>query len=206
MTSLVYTLESKPKSQWGLYGSYVMASSSLGSLLGFFMRTLMSRKDLVAWGWRLPFLAGIVVAFSAYYLKFHCEEIEPEPEAKRTNPIKEAFKPENRTALLASALVPMLWASGFYVTFVWMAIYMEELCDNPPGFVVRTPTFPRRADARPQSFLEEGRSCTRPSRSESLLRESILKISPRRDRDRSACTGSMRRLAADLSPGAGGPN
>jgi len=47
------------------------------------------------------------------------------------NPIKVAFRKGNRLALLEAALTPMLWASGFYVSFVWMAVFMDELLDPP---------------------------------------------------------------------------
>lgn len=47
------------------------------------------------------------------------------------NPIRVAFRPGNRLALLSTSIVPMLWASGFYVSFVWVAIFMQELLEPP---------------------------------------------------------------------------
>ena len=38
---------------------------------------------------------------------------------------------QNRLALLSTSITPMLWAAGFYVSFVWMSIFMEELMDPP---------------------------------------------------------------------------
>lgn len=37
----------------------------------------------------------------------------------------------NLAPLLASALVPMLPCANYYVTFVWMAVYMETILDPP---------------------------------------------------------------------------
>jgi MHS family proline/betaine transporter-like MFS transporter len=75
MSSLVFTLERHPKSKWGLYGSYVMAAANGGTLLGglvaSFIRRSLSEEALYAWGWRIPFLSGILVSFSGYYLKHH---------------------------------------------------------------------------------------------------------------------------------------
>lgn len=147
MSSLIYTVESHPKTKWGLYGSFVMAASSLGtlfgSLVGSILRKVLSYEDLVAWGWRLPFLAGILVGFSAFYLKYHCEEEHSGAQLSRqgeVNPIKAAFARENRRALIAASFVPMLWACGFYITFVWMAIYMDKLSGNrvPNAFAVNS--------------------------------------------------------------------
>jgi MHS family proline/betaine transporter-like MFS transporter len=39
------------------------------------------------------------------------------------------FSKENRRSLIASSLVPILWSAGFYLCFVWMAIYMAEPID-----------------------------------------------------------------------------
>jgi MFS transporter, MHS family, proline/betaine transporter len=48
-----------------------------------------------------------------------------------SNPLRIAFSQENRRSLRASSMVPLLWSGGFYLTFVWMAIYMKDLI-NPP--------------------------------------------------------------------------
>lgn len=48
-----------------------------------------------------------------------------------TNPLRLAFSKGNRRSLLASAMVPCLWAAGFYLSFVWMATYMKELLEPP---------------------------------------------------------------------------
>ena len=34
-------------------------------------------------------------------------------------------------ALISATLVPMLWGAGFYITFVWMAIYMDDILQPP---------------------------------------------------------------------------
>jgi MFS family permease len=47
------------------------------------------------------------------------------------NPIKLAFSRANMRPLLSSIMVPLLWSSGFYLTFVWMAVFMSDLIDPP---------------------------------------------------------------------------
>lgn len=152
--SLVYTVEKRPKSQWGYYGSLPMVAANVGTLLGnlcgALMRQVLTDEQLRAWGWRLPFFSGILIAFVALYLKkhgadgaYHDEgngEVSEEAIAamsksvKPHNPIKTAFRRENRLALLSTSIVPMLWGAGFYVSFVWIAIFMDELMDPPmPG-------------------------------------------------------------------------
>jgi len=153
VSSLVYTCENNPKSQWGLYGSFVMAAANFGTLLGGLVSTLMRAvlddDQLESWGWRIPFLSGILVSFCGLYLKFYCEDDAIEGHhggssdgkgSSVENPIKAAFSKGNLRALLAATLVPMVWSGGFYITFVWMAIFMDDLV-NPPvpkGFLVNS--------------------------------------------------------------------
>jgi MFS family permease len=47
------------------------------------------------------------------------------------NPICVAVRPSNLRPILAASLVPMLWSGSFYLTFVWMAVYMSSLSDAP---------------------------------------------------------------------------
>jgi MHS family proline/betaine transporter-like MFS transporter len=164
--SLVYTVEKRPKSQWGYYGSLPMVAANVGTLLGnicgAMMRSILTEEQLVTWGWRIPFFSGILIAFVSCYLRKYGtdsgynsseynsgrdnttqqgqaqqeaqqvqQEEDPRVHTKPHNPIKVAFRRENRLALLSTSIVPMLWASGFYVSFVWIAIYMEELMDPP---------------------------------------------------------------------------
>lgn len=147
VSSLVYTCENNPRGQWGLYGSFVMAAANFGTLLGgviaYVMRVSLNEEQLRSWGWRLPFLSGILVSLCGFYLKYFSDDdaIEhhhggggPDGKKMRVNPIKAALGKGNRRGLLASSLVPMLWSAGFYITFVWMATFMGVLVDPPvPG-------------------------------------------------------------------------
>ena len=79
MSSLVYTLESHPPSRWGLYGSYIMSAANFGTFLGgivaYYLRnTLLTYRQLLEWGWRVPFLSGVVIAFCGFYLKYYCPD------------------------------------------------------------------------------------------------------------------------------------
>jgi len=140
--SLVYTVEMKDKKHWGYYGSIVMAAANIGTLLGnligALLRSILTKEQLFSWGWRIPFLSGIVIAFVAAFLKIHGKEHHPnegeydqeesqESLGQSKHPLREALRKENRAALISATLTPMLWGAGFYLTYVWMAIYMQEL-------------------------------------------------------------------------------
>jgi MHS family proline/betaine transporter-like MFS transporter len=142
--SLVYTVEKRPKSQWGYYGSLPMVAANVGTLLGnlcgALMRQVLNDEQLHTWGWRIPFFSGIIIAFVACYLRrsgadVHTNQgVYDHQNSEVKNPIRVAVRKGNRLALLSTSLAPMLWASGFYVSFVWMAVFMEELLEPPiPG-------------------------------------------------------------------------
>jgi len=160
-SSVCYILESKPKEHWGYYGSMISftmgAGSVLGNLVGALIRTLLTDDQLVSWGWRVAFFTGILIAPAAVFLHFygaehnpnegefdsHEEEVDDQGEniississsLQQSHPLKEALRRENWPALLTSFLTPMLTGAGYYMTFVWMAIYMSSLIDPPvPG-------------------------------------------------------------------------
>lgn len=85
-----------------------------------------------------------MVSIAGFYLRFseHDEPamtLDPSPsreegnptKTKAPNPLFATFSFENVRSLIASAMVPMIWSAGFYLSFVWMAVYMEKLCENP---------------------------------------------------------------------------
>ena len=154
MSSLVFTLERHPHARWGWYGSFVLGAANFGTLIGGIMAAILknslSESQLASWGWRIPFLSGIIVGLSGMYLKFYVKEdplshlnakhSDDYEVNKPVNPLKEAFGHENRRSLLSAIMVPMLWAGGFYMTFVWMAVFMDKMVDPPvpKSFVVNS--------------------------------------------------------------------
>ena len=141
MSSLIFTLERHKKARWGLYGSYVMAAANLGTLLGgtvaMILRRSLTEEQLHSWGWRVPFLSGILVSISGFYLRSHGEDDDQQhvhgdgATSSPENPIRLAFSRGNIRALLATAMVTLLWSTGFYLIFVWMPVYMTDLIGNP---------------------------------------------------------------------------
>ena len=104
----------------------------LGNVVGAVMRTILTDEQLVAWGWRIPFLSGILIAFVAIYLRLHGKEHNPnageyddndDNEEESKHPLKEVFKKENLPALLSATLTPMLWGAGFYTSELYHTFY-----------------------------------------------------------------------------------
>lgn len=137
-SSLVFTVERHPKSEWGFYGSFVFMAAHVGGLLGsltsYILRSTLSESQLKSWGWRIPFFFGLVVVIFAVYLRRHCSDehnTAGSGGASEQNPICAAFAQGNRRSLLGATLVPMLSAISFYITFVWMPIFMTDIISPP---------------------------------------------------------------------------
>lgn len=112
----------------------------LGSFVGVFIRTMLTDEQLVGWGWRLPFLSGILIAFVSMYLEAHGREHNPNNGSSVTersggggddgddgldakagggeskHPFGDVFRRENLPALASATLTPMLYGAGFYTS------------------------------------------------------------------------------------------
>jgi MHS family shikimate/dehydroshikimate transporter-like MFS transporter len=68
--AVVYAVEFAPEGRRGLFGSWAPIGVTLGNLGAagvFALVTLLSKEDLLAWGWRIPFLlSAVLVAFGLY--------------------------------------------------------------------------------------------------------------------------------------------
>jgi MHS family proline/betaine transporter-like MFS transporter len=140
MTSLVFGVEGYPKHQWGLMGSFVLTAANFGNFLSgvsvYWLRRHLTEGELATWGWRTTNLvSGTMLFFCGLVLKNiprPLEVLDPQSSLSSTtstldtkpNPMKLAFAVNNRRSLLAASMVPVLGSSGFWLTFVWMAIYM----------------------------------------------------------------------------------
>lgn len=76
--SFVFSIEHAKPHKEGFAGSLVMVGVIVGILLGSAMATLFSHllsvDSLNAWGWRIPFLLGIVALFVGVYIKEYTTE------------------------------------------------------------------------------------------------------------------------------------
>lgn len=79
-SAMVITVESAPARRRGLfaaviqsagYGGVVLAAGAVAAL------SLLAREDLLAWGWRLPFLASIVLVGVALFIRRNVQESRP---------------------------------------------------------------------------------------------------------------------------------
>src|SRR5215475_249359 len=85
-SSMVFLVEHAPEGRRGLMGALAASGASagmlLGSAVGAAFAATMSTAALDAWGWRIPFLLGLVVGIAGYLLRRYV--LEAEVAEKRT--------------------------------------------------------------------------------------------------------------------------
>lgn len=120
-----FMVEWAPQRRRGYYGSWQQASIALSLVLasgtGALLASILSPAALAAWGWRIPFLLGILLALVGLYLRTNVEE----------SPAYRAAAP--KAARAEGGFWPALRAFGFTIHWT-VAFYI---------FLSYMPTFAR---------------------------------------------------------------
>jgi len=127
-TSLIYMIEKAPKHKRGFVGAMGSSSAIVGMLLGSgvgaALGSMLSPEHLDAWGWRIPFLFGLVIGLAGYLLRRGAPENSSHASAVTINPVVETFK-NHRPLLVKLAGVSSLLAVSFYLIFVYIVSWLE---------------------------------------------------------------------------------
>ncbi len=134
-TSVVFLVEHAPPGRrafsavWGLWGA--AAGILLGSLVGDIAANSLSAADLAAWGWRIPFLLGAIVAVTGLLVRraLHAEA----PPAESASPVRDTFG-KHRMAVIRVALLNIGMGVSFYAAFVYAVTYIKTI-DNLPATI-----------------------------------------------------------------------
>jgi len=85
--STAMLVELAPTEQRCFYASWQMVgqncASLLGSIAGLLLNYFLSAAQIQTWGWRLPFLAGLLIAPVGIYLRLHVNELRPREDISR---------------------------------------------------------------------------------------------------------------------------
>src|SRR6516225_9363340 len=126
-SSMVFLVEHAPDGRRGLMGALASSGATggilLGSAVGAGFAASMSDATLEAWGWRVPFLLGLVVGIAGYLLRRHVLDTVPAERRKRA-PIIETLHDYWRI-VLGFAGLSVFNAVGFYVGFVYLVSWLQ---------------------------------------------------------------------------------
>jgi MHS family proline/betaine transporter-like MFS transporter len=133
-TSVVYAVEHAPPHRRALIGSASSLGATSGMLLGsgvgVLLTALLSPDSIESWGWRVPFLLGIVLGVVGYLTRRNLSEVAeaeaPAGPAHAGLPVVAAIRTQWR-ALLQVMGIACLMGVGFYILFVYSVTYLSTI-------------------------------------------------------------------------------
>ncbi|MBV6756671.1 MFS transporter [Rhodococcus opacus] len=127
------TLEHAPVGRRGFFCSFTPAGTAGGFLVAtavFGLVALMPDEDLLAWGWRLPFYASILLVIAAFLVRRYLDEPEVFEEAKEHDEI------------VKSPVATLFRTHKAEVSRVFVASLFAVLFQIPPVFGLAFATSP----------------------------------------------------------------
>jgi MHS family proline/betaine transporter-like MFS transporter len=125
-TSVVFMVEHAPPGRRGLVGALACSSSQVGvlagSATGAVLAAAMSPEALTDWGWRIPFLVGLLLGGAGVLLRRGLHE-EMAADALRS-PVAETLRHHWRLVLRLSGLAAF-HAVSVYLTFFYVASWLQ---------------------------------------------------------------------------------
>ena len=141
--SMVFLVEHAPEGRRGLMGALGACGSTagilLGSAVGAAFAAVMSTETLDAWGWRIPFLLGLVVGIAGYILRRYVLETEVVEKRIRA-PIVETLRDHWRI-VAGFAGLSAYSAVAFYIGFVYLVSWLQTADGIPPSRALEINSF-----------------------------------------------------------------
>jgi len=133
MASAVFLVEGAEPGRRGFMGSWgpfgASAGTLLGSAAGAIVNAVLPPEAVMAYGWRIPFLLGLLVGLGGLGIRRHYVERVPHL-APAKAPLIEAFTDHWRTMVHLIALAAAI-SVGFYTTFVYSSTWLHEVANVP---------------------------------------------------------------------------
>ena len=133
--SICYLVEVAPAGRRGFFGSFAVLSAVAGMLLGSavaaVLHGLLTAEQLEAWGWRLPFLGGVLIGLFGWWMRRTLEETPTFLELSAAGgierqPLTAALREMPGRVCRVGAIV-MLLGVAIYTLFIWMPTYLTHI-------------------------------------------------------------------------------
>jgi MHS family proline/betaine transporter-like MFS transporter len=123
-----FIVEWAPPRRRGFFGSFQQASVAAGFLLGSgvaaLFSTLLPAEQMDAWGWRLPFLIGVLLLPVGVYMRRNVEET-PAYRAVQLDKAPSAAPSGWRLAAKAFGFT-VLWTVAYYIVLSYMPTFTHK--------------------------------------------------------------------------------
>jgi MFS family permease len=145
-TASTWVVEQAARSKYrAFWGAWVGFAIPIGLLLGFgsviFVKSLMTPQDFTAWGWRIFFIVGFLVAIVGLIIRtrtmdsFVFEQHRAQTEVLKY-PAAEVWR-EMPWTILRTSLVNAMFGGAFFLYFVFGTSYMKAagFTGNDPEYI-----------------------------------------------------------------------
>jgi len=127
-TSMIFLVENAPANRKAFVGAFACIGCAVGILLGSasgaLMAVLLPAEQLNSWGWRIPFLFGILIGVAGLFLRRHLPTSEPTLEVSKA-PLLVILQ-NHRPLMYRLTALAMLNAIPFYLVFVYSVTWLEN--------------------------------------------------------------------------------
>ncbi|MHC5305785.1 MFS transporter [Bartonella sp. LJL80] len=132
-----FLVEHAPAGERGKYSAWLQASMSLSNimsaLVALAVTTWLTHDQILHWGWRVPFLIGLLIAPVGLWMRRTLKETPVFEEtqkrqtlsAESTSPLKEVFRGYWQN-LIKGIAISILWGIAIYSLIVYMPVYIQR--------------------------------------------------------------------------------
>jgi MHS family proline/betaine transporter-like MFS transporter len=142
ISSMVFTVEAAPVGHRGLMGAVACCGTTLGILIGsgvaVTITTMMTTEMLNTWGWRIPFLLGIVIGIVGVILRRNLSDVTPVERSERSS-ILETLR-NHWQLVVRAAQLSVFDAVIFLVMFVYMTSWLQTADGISPAHTLEIST------------------------------------------------------------------
>src|SRR5258707_12605992 len=130
-TSVSFVTEHAPPNRKGFFASFQVVgiglATAMAALAGVLLNRYLPQQDIIDWGWRLPFIFGLLIIPFGYFLR---KQVDETPEfvstpKSTTSPIRVALT-SAKTKIAFAIGVYSLAASTNYLLAVYIPTYAQR--------------------------------------------------------------------------------
>jgi len=133
-SSTAFLVEHAPDRR-GFIASWQFASQGLSTLIasafGVGLTSWMAPAEMQAWGWRIPFLFGLLVGPVGIYIRNHLEDATAPPAQKQGSPVREVFLHQKFRVMLSIGALAISTAVNYLI--IYMPTYAVKTLSLPPS-------------------------------------------------------------------------
>jgi MHS family proline/betaine transporter-like MFS transporter len=132
-SSTAFLVEHMPGRR-GFVASWQFASQGISSFFGagfgLLLSSTLNETDLQSWGWRIPFLFGVLIGPVGLYIRNNIEDATAPPAEKHDTPIRNVFMEQKFRVLLAVGVIATATSVNYLI--IYMPTYVVKALHLSP--------------------------------------------------------------------------